>query len=59
MYSSGTLCHSQLYSVVRSQSIFYPRIPPEHLEQMNAGDGDKDEAGLGFLTDGPVGVAEG
>ena len=40
------------------EAFFTPEFQVECLEQMNASDGDEDEAGLGFLTDGPVGVAE-
>ena len=40
------------------EAFFTPEFQAEHLEQMNASDGDEDEAGLGFLADGPVGVAE-
>ena len=40
------------------EAFFTPEFQAERLEQMNAGDGDEDEAGLGFLADGPVGVAE-
>ena len=40
------------------EAFFTPEFQAECLEQMNAGNGDEDEAGLGFLADGPVGVAE-
>ena len=40
------------------KAFFTPEFQVEHLEQMNASNGDKDKAGLGFLADGPVGVAE-
>ena len=40
------------------EAFFTPEFQVERLEQMNAVDGDKDEIDLGFLTDGPVGVAE-
>ena len=40
------------------KAFFTPEFQAEHLEQMNAVDGDKDEIDLGFLADGPVGAAE-
>ena len=40
------------------KAFFIPEFQVEHLEQMNAVDGDEDETDLGFLADGPVGAAE-
>ena len=40
------------------EAFFTPEFQAEHLEQMNAVDGDKDETDLGFLADSPVDVAE-
>ena len=40
------------------EAFFTPEFQAEHLEQMNAIDGDEDETDLGFLADSPVGAAE-
>ena len=40
------------------EAFFTPEFQAEHLEQMNAVDGDEDKIDLGFLADGPVGAAE-